>query len=75
MCTIPNERIVAVPLETDASYQCPSCFETNWVAVDPAGGRKQQFVEDCPVCCHPIVFIAQIDREGDAMIVSAESES
>jgi hypothetical protein len=44
------------------------------VAVDPSGGRRQQFVEDCPVCCRPLVFVAEIDRDGDATIVSVERE-
>jgi hypothetical protein len=63
-----------MPLESDAAYTCPSCFEENYVAVDPSGGRRQEFVEDCPVCCRPLVFKAEIDRDGDALIVSVERE-
>jgi hypothetical protein len=64
-----------VPLESDAAYTCPVCFETNFVAVDPSGGRKQKFVEDCPVCCRPLVFVTEFDRDGDALVVSVENES
>jgi hypothetical protein len=64
-----------MPLESDAAYTCPACFEPNYVAVDPCGGRKQQFVEDCPVCCRPLVFITEFDRDGDAFVVSVENES
>ncbi len=64
-----------MPLESDAAYTCPSCFESNFVAVDPSGGARQRFVEDCPVCCRPIVFETRFDRDGDAIVVSAESES
>ena len=64
-----------VPLETDAGYTCPSCFEGNFVAVDPSGGRRQRFVEDCPVCCRPIDFEVAFDAAGDAIVVSAEPES
>jgi len=42
------------------------------VAVDPSGGRRQRFVEDCPVCCNPIEFAVTFDREGDAIVESAE---
>jgi hypothetical protein len=63
-----------MPLESDAAYTCPSCFEENYVAVDPSGGRRQQFVEDCPVCCRPLVFVAEVDRDGDATIASVERE-
>jgi hypothetical protein len=61
-----------VPLENDVAYTCPSCFEENFVAVDPSGGRRQRFVEDCPVCCRPIEFEIAIDHEGDAVIEKAE---
>jgi hypothetical protein len=64
-----------VPLESDAAYTCPSCFETNYVPVDPGGGRKQRFVDDCPVCIRPIVFVAEFDRDGEPTILSAELES
>jgi len=61
-----------VPLESDAAYLCPRCSEQNFVAVDPSGGRRQRFVEDCPVCCNPIEFAVTFDREGDAIVESAE---
>lgn len=61
-----------VPLESDAAYTCPRCSETNYVAVDPGGGRRQRFVEDCPVCCNPIEFVVAFDREGDAVVEEAE---
>jgi len=61
-----------MPLESDAAYVCPACFEPNFVAVDPSGGRRQRFVEDCPVCCRPIEFEAVFDREGDPLIERAD---
>jgi hypothetical protein len=45
------------------------------VAIDPSGGRKQRFVEDCPVCCRPILFVAELDHDGEPTIISAELES
>jgi hypothetical protein len=64
-----------VPLENDAPYTCPACFETNYLAVDPSGGRRQRFGEDCPVCCRPILFTVEFDREGDATVTSAELDA
>jgi hypothetical protein len=64
-----------MPLESDAAYTCPSCFEENYVAVDPTGGRRQQLVEDCPVCCRPLVIVVTFDRDGDAIVESVERES
>jgi hypothetical protein len=67
--------MTAVPLESDAGYACPSCFEQNFVAVDPSGGRRQRFVEDCPVCCRPIDFVVTFDHEGDPIVESCELAS
>jgi hypothetical protein len=53
-----------VPLETDLAYECPYCAEQNYLGVDPSGGSRQRLVEDCPVCCNPIVFTVRLD--GDA---------
>ena len=64
----------AMPLESDAAYACPCCFEQNYVAVDPSGGRRQRFVEDCPVCCRPIAFDVGFDAEGEPVVFSAEAD-
>lgn len=32
---------------------CPWCLETIEMPVDPGAGEAR-WVEDCPVCCHPI---------------------
>jgi len=43
----------AAALETEADVTCPHCGETMTIALDPAGGRAQDYVEDCQVCCRP----------------------
>lgn len=63
-----------MPLEHDASYDCPSCGESNAVGVDPTAGSRQRFVEDCPVCCRPLVFTVVVDRDGDALVTSVTRE-
>jgi hypothetical protein len=63
-----------MPLESDAPYTCPWCFEQNYVAVDPTGGKRQTFSEDCPVCCNPIAFEAGFDEAGEAIVNRAERE-
>lgn len=35
------------------TYSCAFCGEDNDVLVDPSGGRRQTFTEDCAVCCRP----------------------
>jgi hypothetical protein len=64
-----------MPLEGDAAYTCPFCFEQNYLGVDPSGGRRQDLIEDCPVCCNPIQFVVIVDADGDATITDASPAS
>ena len=63
-----------MPLDLDALYTCPVCGETNAIGIDMSGGSRQRLTEDCPVCCRPLVFAIEIDRDGDATIASVEPE-
>lgn len=60
-------------MDENADYDCPSCGETITHTLDPTAGSNQQYVEDCPVCCRPLVFTIEFDRRGEAtMTVAAE---
>ena len=37
--------------DTEALVTCPHCGETTSISLDPAGGRTQDYLEDCEVCC------------------------
>ncbi|MCB9858494.1 MAG: CPXCG motif-containing cysteine-rich protein [Phycisphaerales bacterium] len=50
----------------EATYICDSCGEEIVVDVDPSAGSRQEYVEDCPVCCNPNVITIQFDSEGNA---------
>ena len=43
------------------------------VPVDPSGGPAQEYVEDCPVCCSPVVLRLALDREG-GVVIDARAE-
>ncbi|MGC4002162.1 MAG: CPXCG motif-containing cysteine-rich protein [Pirellulales bacterium] len=58
----------------EASYVCQSCGEEIVVPIDTSAGHEQDYVEDCPVCCHPHLIHVEIDEDGDAR-AWAESES
>ena len=56
----------------EASYLCGCCFQVNETAVDPSQGAAQSYVEDCQVCCRPLVLrvfvedgVAQIEAEPE----------
>jgi hypothetical protein len=63
-----------VPIEPDALYTCPVCNEENAIGVDPSAGRRQRLVEDCPVCCRPLIFDIVVDRDGDVTVERVERE-
>jgi hypothetical protein len=52
---------VAEPVESS----CPYCGEPVDIDVDEDGGNRQQYVQDCPVCCQPWQVEVVRDRDGD----------
>lgn len=48
------------------NIQCPYCWEVIEISVDDCGER-QQYIEDCTVCCRPINLV--IDRGMDDELV------
>ena len=59
-------------MDDEASYICDSCGEEIVVPIDVTAGPQQNYVEDCPVCCHPHVIHVEIyDQE---LTVRAEPE-
>lgn len=59
----------------ESDYTCPFCGETIVVPIDPSAGDEQTYVEDCPVCCSPVVLHVRSEGSGDAWRVDAEPES
>ena len=58
----------------EVTYICDSCGEEIVIPVDPSGGRSQQYVEDCPVCCHPNVIRVEFDRDGQPVAIDSQRE-
>ena len=52
----------------EAAYTCPECGEEIVVPVDASAGEDQEYVEDCPVCCHPNLLRLTLDDEHGAHI-------
>lgn len=53
---------------------CPYCGETITIIVDDSV-PEQTYIEDCEVCCRPIVMHATADVDGDVRIdVRTDSE-
>ena len=47
----------------DLSVTCPYCWETIPLELDLSAG-SQSYIEDCSVCCRPIVVRLTVDDEG-----------
>ena len=61
-------------MEIEACYTCVYCFELNDVLVDVSGGIKQEYVEDCQVCCRPNLLHITIHQDlGEAEIQADEA--
>ena len=59
-------------LETER-YECPYCGEVGEAVLDLSAG-DQTYIEDCAVCCKPIVFRLQTDGMEWMLEVHSENE-
>jgi hypothetical protein len=55
-------------MQDEAAYICDACGEEIVIPLDLSAGESQQYVEDCPVCCHPNVIHVELDGEGQIRI-------
>lgn len=59
-------------LETEA-YFCPYCGESAEAVLDLSAG-DQAYIEDCPVCCRPILFELRTDGVDWQLDVRGEND-
>ena len=59
----------------EAAFQCAGCGEWNETSVDGSGGARQQYVEDCQVCCRPNLLSISYDPETHVFAINSELES
>jgi hypothetical protein len=63
-----------MPELTEQAISCPYCGENITILVDDSL-PEQEYVEDCQVCCRPIVLRVSVDMDGDASVTAiAENE-
>lgn len=58
----------------EGSYICPHCSEQVVVPLDRSEGDAQRYVEDCPVCCNPILIEVEFFDGDEPPRVSAHAE-
>lgn len=54
--------------ETGQVVSCPYCGEENEIALDPGSGDRQEYVEDCQVCCRPWRVRVRYANDGSASV-------
>jgi hypothetical protein len=54
--------------DTTAVVSCPCCGEAVEIGLDPGGGPRQQYVEDCQVCCRPWLLNVVYGEDGTAEV-------
>ena len=68
----PDRTALSIQRET---VTCPYCWQTVEITIDLSAG-DQTYVEDCSVCCRPMVIAFQTDGEAlGALEVTAESDA
>jgi hypothetical protein len=68
---IPYDAVM--PEQSEQIISCPYCGENISILVDNSL-PDQQYIEDCQVCCRPIVLDVSVDTGGD-VAVRARSEN
>jgi hypothetical protein len=58
-------------MNDEASYLCDWCGEEIVVPLDVSAGSRQEYVEDCPVCCRPNIVTVEVDEEGEMRVWAA----
>lgn len=58
----------------DVEICCPYCGETYISSVDGSAGN-QEYIEDCYVCCRPIMINVEFDPEGKLVNFYARQEN
>ncbi|HEX8690967.1 MAG TPA: CPXCG motif-containing cysteine-rich protein [Longimicrobium sp.] len=54
--------------DTGATVCCPYCGEAVDIVLDPGSGARQEYVEDCEVCCRPWQVSVAYAPDGTAEV-------
>jgi hypothetical protein len=56
-----------MPGQVEAAITCPYCAEGIVILADPSV-PQQVYVEDCAVCCQPMVVRAEVAEDGSVRV-------
>ncbi|HSN72619.1 MAG TPA: CPXCG motif-containing cysteine-rich protein [Steroidobacteraceae bacterium] len=58
---------------SSAEVVCPYCWQTIELTIDPSVDQ-QSYIEDCPVCCHPMQVLC-LAESGELVEIRVEAAS
>lgn len=62
-------------MRDEVTYVCSHCGEEIVIPIDVSAGHHQDYTEDCPICCEPMVIHLDLTDNGDADVhVDAEQD-
>jgi hypothetical protein len=60
--------------DDDLVWKCQYCGVENTVWVDLTAGDKQDFIEECRICCRPNRILIAVSNDEDIFIESRPSD-
>jgi hypothetical protein len=60
--------------DQETRISCPYCGSDVLLLLDPGGASRQEYVEDCEVCCRPWHLTVSWDRDGHAWVEARTEE-
>ncbi len=60
--------------DEDILWTCQYCGEVNTVWLDLTVDGKQDFIEDCRICCRPNRIIVALDESNNIFVESRPSD-
>ena len=59
----------------EAVITCPYCGESIEIVLDAGSGSRQDYVEDCEVCCQPwrVSVLYQADGSADVQVTALDA--
>lgn len=73
MAKRPEPFCYTYPVIHLRAVECPYCGESFETNVDASAG-DQEYIEDCQVCCRPIVFRLTADADGNVQDLETRRE-
>lgn len=58
----------------DVEITCPHCSAHYFISADPSIS-EQEYVEDCQVCCAPILLHLHVDMVNELILVDTQREN